>query len=168
VAEEVEKQRRRYVRSSLYIRGRNGLKARDKWTSRLANRLFVTMPWLTDADRPAVRRWAQLEYLAEQLYLELREHGVLTPEREPRRLLDDFRKMAAVQLSYSTALGMVPSARRSLADLAGEAATLDGLFATETPQDAPDASESASGPENTAGEGAALARGGLNGDGKRD
>jgi hypothetical protein len=93
------------------------------------------MPWLTDADRPAVRRWAQLEYLAEQLYLELKNHGVFTPDREARKLLHDFRQMAVAQLSYSAALGMVPAARAAFKELPGELLDLASLRDDPQPGD---------------------------------
>jgi hypothetical protein len=89
--------------------------------------MFQVMPWLTPADRPTARAWAQMEYLADAVYIELKTNGVFNGEREARRLLDDYRKLRSVQLGFSLALGMAPSARRSLKDLPGEVLNLEAM-----------------------------------------
>jgi hypothetical protein len=72
------------------------------------------MPWLKDCDRASVRVWCQLEFLGEQIFLELMTGGVFTPEREVRRLVTDLRQLRQTQLSYSFALGMTPSSRANM------------------------------------------------------
>jgi hypothetical protein len=69
------------------------------------------MPWLEPSDWPTCRAWAELEFLAGQVYAALRALGVLNKAGEARRLLDDYRRLRQAQLQYATALGMSPAAR---------------------------------------------------------
>jgi hypothetical protein len=113
-----------------------------------------------------------MEYLADMAYIELKTNGIFQQgenKLEARRLLDDYRKLRSVQLQFSLALGMAPAARRSLAST-GDALDLPTLFvaeAPETPQDAPDASGPASGPETPAPPASLAGRAHLNGNGSK-
>ena len=109
--------------SGLYVKSRAGLKLRDGMVSTLALKVRRAMPWLQDSDHPAVRAWAQLEILADSVFAILRDKGVTSNGVEPRRLLDDFRKLRGIQLAYAQALGMTPAAR-----LAIKASRDDGAF----------------------------------------
>jgi hypothetical protein len=106
--------RRRYTRTGLYIRSSRGLKARDQRTTRLATRMFGVMPWLQPADQIAVRKLAQLEFLSERLFIELRARGLLTESGEPRRLVGDFQRLISTMVSLLNALGMTPAGRQSI------------------------------------------------------
>jgi hypothetical protein len=75
--------------------------------------MFKTMPWLDNSDRPACRAWAQLEVLAAAMFANLIEHGHVTADGNPRRLLDSFKQIRAIQLQYEKALGMVPETRKA-------------------------------------------------------
>jgi hypothetical protein len=71
----------------------------------------AVMPWLEEADAPTCRTWAEL---ASRVYAALRDQGVLNPEGEARRLLDDYRKLRQTQAIFTRELGMTPAARQAL------------------------------------------------------
>ena len=112
------------ITSGLYVRARNGLRLRDEKVRRLARSVRAALPWLTDADQPTVRGWAQLEVLADQAFAVLRVAGITSNGTEPRRLLTDFRQLKTAQLAYAQALGMSPAARLQI-QVAGEDKALD-------------------------------------------
>ena len=72
------------------------------------------MPWLTSADMPAMRGWAELEVLSATVFAWLLKLNVLNSKGEPRRLLSEHRQMKLAQLSYESALGMTPPSRATL------------------------------------------------------
>jgi hypothetical protein len=161
----------------LYIRAVQGVKQRDKRTSHLANRVMALCPWLGDSDRPALRVWCQFEWVAEQVFLELKQHGLFTKNEagvsEARRLVDDFRKLRMAQLSYSAQLGLTVAARAAIKAGSGKELDLPTMFTTETASETPSAaSEAPKGyvlePENPAGEAPLAGRPILNGDDKRN
>ena len=51
--------------------------------------------------RPAVRAWAEFEYLAEQVYAASRAGSVINAKGEGKRLLDDYRKLRLAQAVFS-------------------------------------------------------------------
>jgi len=123
----------RHLSTGLYVKSKNGIKLRDLAVRRLVRKLRIACPWLEDSDAPACRGWAQLEVLASKVYAELRDHGFLGAEGEPRKLLSEFRQIRQAQLSYERELGMTPAARmtikasgtRAALDLAAEFAKMD-------------------------------------------
>jgi hypothetical protein len=123
----------KHASTSLYVRALPGLKLRDKRVERLARKVRNVMPWLEPADYPAVRSWAELEYLSGQVYATLRTMGVINQQMEPRRLLSEYRQLRQAQLAYARELGMTPAARmviratgtRTAFDLAGQMARVD-------------------------------------------
>src|SRR2546422_7307111 len=102
------------IKTGLYVRATSGQRLRDRKVGRLVHKLQVVMPWLATADEPACRAWAQLEVLATLAFAELRTNGLTTPRGEPRRMLDEYRKLRTAQLRYQHALGMTPQARNEL------------------------------------------------------
>jgi hypothetical protein len=76
--------------------------------------MFAVMPWLQPADQVAVRKLAQLEFLSERLFIELRSRGLLTEAGEPRRLVGDFQRLVSTMVSLFNALGMTPAGRQSI------------------------------------------------------
>jgi hypothetical protein len=117
--------------TGLYIRTPAGLRQRDKRVERLARRMRLAMPWLEEADGPACRAWAELEVLAQTVYLELRNKGVLNEQGEAKRLLDDYRKLRQTQISFSRSLGMTPEGRLQInASSTTAALDLAGLLAS--------------------------------------
>ena len=146
MAEQPPSQPRDYHRSNLYVRARPGLILRDRKVTRLAARARNVCPWLAASDHPAVRAWCELEILAEQAFIILRTDGLTTQAGEPRRILDDYRKLRSVQTQLSRELGMTPLARRQLRDGNSDATDLPAIFARND-SDAPDADPAAE-PEN--------------------
>lgn len=91
--------------------------------------LYGRCHWLTDADYPSVRTFAQLEIAAsraEALIESLMETG--DEDKEPPRiddatkLLTEYRQLRHEQSSLSDRLGLNPKARKSLGvrEMAGE------------------------------------------------
>jgi hypothetical protein len=72
------------------------------------------MPWLTRADGPAMKRWAELEVLSATVFAWLLKLNVLNSKGEPRRLLSEHRQLKIAQLQYETALGMTPLSSATL------------------------------------------------------
>jgi hypothetical protein len=120
--------------TGLYVRAQPGLKLRDKKVERLARKMRAVMPWLEPSDMPAARAWAELEYLAGQVYAALRGFGVLNREGEARRLLDDYRKLRQTQVVLARELGMTPAARMAI-KANGTKAALDLAAAMATAED---------------------------------
>jgi hypothetical protein len=109
--ESVRAMSEKHASTSLYVRALPGLRLRDKRVERLARKVRNAMPWLEPADFPAVRAWAELEYLSGQVYATLRAMGVINRDSEPRRLLSEFRQLRQAQLAFARELGMTPAAR---------------------------------------------------------
>jgi hypothetical protein len=103
----------------------------------------AAMHWLEPSDLPTCRAWAELEFLAGQVYAVLRTLGVVNPKGEGRRLLDDYRKLRQTQAVYARELGMTPAARMAI-KASGTRAALDlaGAMAKHA-NDVEDADESA-------------------------
>jgi phage terminase small subunit len=73
------------------------------------------MPWIQELDIPTCLAWAELEVLAQRVYMELRDQGVINRKGDPRRrLLDDYRRLRSTQIVLSRELGMTPIARQTL------------------------------------------------------
>jgi phage terminase small subunit len=114
-----------------YLRERNGIQRRDQKVRRLAQKVKAALPWLEDADAPAVRAFCEFELLASAAFAELRDEGMLTSDGNPKALLDTFRKLRLAQLQFERELGMTPAARmaikangtRAALDLAAQLAT---------------------------------------------
>jgi hypothetical protein len=107
-------ERPRRASTGLYVRAQAGLRLRDKKVERLARKMRQVMPWLEPSDWPTCRAWAELEFLAGQVYAALRGFGVLNRAGEARRLLDDYRKLRQAQVIFARELGMTPQARMQL------------------------------------------------------
>jgi hypothetical protein len=108
--------------TGLYARSESALRIRAERVRRIVNRMRKTMPWLSDADIPACRGWAELEILSATCFAWLTRMNVLNPEGEPRRLLSEFRQLRQAQLSYERELAMTPLARASLKSAATSSA----------------------------------------------
>ena len=104
----------KHASTGLYVRASVGLRLRDKKVERLARKVRSVLTWLEPSDYPAVRAWAELEYLAGQVYAALRAGSVVNAAGEGKRLLDDYRKLRLAQMVISRELGMTPAARMAL------------------------------------------------------
>jgi hypothetical protein len=116
--------RPKHASTGVYIKSAPGLKLRDRRVTRLAVKVRAILPWLQPADSPVVRAWCEIEYLCNQVYAALRAYGVTNPRGEARRLLDDYRRLRAIQLQYSRELGMGPASRQAL-KASGDAMAFD-------------------------------------------
>jgi hypothetical protein len=52
--------------------------------------------------------------LVSKVYAELRDHGFASAEGEPERLLSEFRKLRATQLTFQREWGMTPASRAAI------------------------------------------------------
>jgi len=102
------------LKHGLYVKSRNGLRLRDRAVQRLVRRMRLAMPWLEEADYPAMRAWAEMELLAARVYAELKAGGFMNGKGEARRLLDDYRRLRGTQIVLSRELGMTPAARMAI------------------------------------------------------
>jgi hypothetical protein len=87
---------------------------RDQAVRRIARKARVALPWLEDADAPAVKAWAQLELLAQRAYDSLREGGLLNEKGEARSLLDVFQRLRKTALAFEKELGMTVKSRAEI------------------------------------------------------
>jgi len=87
---------------------------RDQRVRRLSRRARKLLPWVEEADGPAVRAWAELEVLASLAYDRLRAEGITDTTGEPRALLETYQRLRKAQLSFEKELGMTPAARMAL------------------------------------------------------
>src|SRR5262245_61988431 len=78
------------VRSGFYVRAPGDLKLRARKVRKMVQKLRGALPWLVDADLPAARAWAELEYLGARAFVDLEANGITTAKGEPRRLLSEF------------------------------------------------------------------------------
>jgi len=100
----------------LYATATDGtaLRVRAQRVRRIVAVMRREMPWLTPADTPAMKGWAELEVLSATVFAWLLKLNVLNGEGEPRRLLSEHRQLKLAQLQYETALGMTPLSRAQL------------------------------------------------------
>jgi hypothetical protein len=80
---------------------------------RITGEVFKVMAWLSEADRPTVRSWAELEIVTSDVFNNLIREGILQKDGSgiPRKLLDTFRQLKLTQLAYEKELLMTPAAR---------------------------------------------------------
>ena len=98
----------------LYATSDGALRVRQQRVRRIVSAMRREMPWLTRADGPAMKGWAELEVLSATVFAWLLKMNVLNGQGEPRRLLSEHRQMKIAQLQYETALGMTPLSRAQL------------------------------------------------------
>lgn len=91
-----------------------GPQLRTRRVRRLVARMYQTMTWLTEADKPAARSWAELEVVGAACFGDLIERGIAGEDGTPRKMLGDWRLLKQTQLAYEAALGMLPSSRASM------------------------------------------------------
>ena len=61
---------------SLYAT-RTGYQLRSRRVRKLVQRMFELLPWLSEADRPAARAWADLEHKVAAVSVNLDQDGIL-------------------------------------------------------------------------------------------
>lgn len=112
------------ARTGLYSKSQSALRVRSERVRRVVAAMERQCPWLTPADRPAMRGWAELEVLSASVFAHLLILGVINGQGEPRRLLGEHRQLKLAQLAYERELGLTPAARQAL-KAAGTNAALD-------------------------------------------
>lgn len=100
-------------RSYLYA-VKSGAHSENRRTSRLAAKVWATLPWLEPTDEPAVRAWSQAEILSTELYACLMAEGVVTDDGRVTGLLAEWRRTQEFKLRLERELGMTPTSRASL------------------------------------------------------
>ncbi len=102
------------VRSSAYARSSDVLRLRYRRVRRLVAKARAAMPWLDESDVPVLRSWCELEIIGAGLFADLTAAGITNGEGEPRRAVDDLRRLRQTQLGFARELGMTPRARAEL------------------------------------------------------
>jgi hypothetical protein len=75
----------------------------------------LAAPWLEPCDAPLVRRFAELQVLIANLYFAIHANGAFDSKRQPRFVLDTYRRMVLAQAAVARELGLSPLARKQLA-----------------------------------------------------
>ncbi|MCH8205636.1 MAG: hypothetical protein IH956_01370 [Chloroflexi bacterium] len=118
----------------LYTRDKDSLKLRARAVRRLVAKAYELCPWLTATDRPTVQAWAEIVKLKSVCFMALERsnpYRLVDGDLVGRRLLQDYGRLAGLELAYAKELGLTPQSRVSLGidlakglDLAAEAARL--------------------------------------------
>jgi phage terminase small subunit len=85
---------------------------------RITRDCLAAAPWIARSDLSMVRRYAEMQILIQALYYEIHMHGILLKNREPRLILDTYRRMVQTQARLADSLGLSPLARKQLAQAA--------------------------------------------------
>lgn len=100
---------------------------RDEAVRRLSRKLVRDCPWITPADGPLLRGFAQLERLAMEAYARLQEEGLLRADGTPHPLLSELTKLRRTQAGIGSQLGLSPRARAEVSGGRG-GAPVDAAF----------------------------------------
>lgn len=74
----------------------------------------LACPWLEVADLPLIKRFAELQVIIGRLYFEIHLNGAFDNKRQPRFVLDTYRRMVLAQAAIARELGLSPLARKQL------------------------------------------------------
>ncbi len=74
----------------------------------------LAAPWLEIADLPLIKRFAELQVIIGRLYFEIHLNGAFDNKRQPRFVLDTYRRMILAQAAIARELGLSPLARKQL------------------------------------------------------
>jgi hypothetical protein len=100
--------------SGYYVKSPKGLKLRDRSVQRIVAQMRELCDWIEPCDLPLLRRWAELEIHASRVHGFLKLIGDVNQQGDPRRLLDDLRKIALAQAAIGAQLGFSPASRAAL------------------------------------------------------
>jgi hypothetical protein len=103
------------------------LAVRLRSIQRITGQVYNVMPWLSEADRPTVRSWAELEIITSDVFNNLMREGILQKDESgnPRQLLTVYRQLKQTQLTYEKELLMTPAARAAALGKDGGGAPID-------------------------------------------
>jgi hypothetical protein len=99
---------------------------RDQAVRRITRKARVALPWLENADMPAIRAWAELEVLSRRAYDSL-QGGILNAAGEPKSMLDVYQRLRKTQLAFEKELGMTPKSRAEIRS-GSRSLPVDGTF----------------------------------------
>ncbi|MGD1027026.1 MAG: hypothetical protein ABR989_04690 [Candidatus Binatus soli] len=102
------------VKHGIFSKSKEAITQRQDTVNKLVNKAYRAMKWLSTADRPTLRSWAELVIVTSQAFNNLMGEGILQKDGDPRRLLKDFRQLKLAQLRYEEALLMTPAARAAV------------------------------------------------------
>ena len=101
----------------LYTQDRYALKLRARAVRRLVNKAYELCPWLTPTDRVTVQTWAEVVKLKSICFVALEKTGVYRADGDDlvgKKLLDEYRRLSQLELSYAKELGLTPVSRINL------------------------------------------------------
>ena len=98
----------------------------------------LACPWLEVADLPFVKRFSELQVIIGRLYFEIHLNGAFDNKRQPRFVLDTYRRMVLAQAAIARELGMSPLARKQLS-LAAQTDDLAAAMAKRVSSDSDEA-----------------------------
>jgi len=104
----------KYAKSGIYARSPKARRLRDNQVNYYMRKMRGLCPWLERSDIHVMRRFAELELLASAAYAQLRARPVADDEGRSRRLLDDYRRLVALQVVVARELGLSPAARQAI------------------------------------------------------
>jgi hypothetical protein len=100
-----------------YAKSPTAMQVRSRKVGRLVRSMRVRMPYLTEQDIPCCRGWAEAELIGAALFAAIMKGGAIhTKDGDiaARRVVDDWRKIKMLQLSYERELLMTPAVRATL------------------------------------------------------
>jgi hypothetical protein len=103
------------------------LALRLRRTAALIAQAYAVMPYLSEADRPTMRSWAELEIITSDVFNNLIREGILQKNGSgnPRQLLTVYRQLKQTQLTYEKELLMTPASRAAALGKDGGGAPID-------------------------------------------
>jgi hypothetical protein len=113
-SKEIQQRRLAPLKHGAYSESTDALRLRARRVRYLCRRVKKVMPWLSPADEPTLRAWAELEIIGSAIFMDLAVKGWATDNGQPRRLLTEYRLLRQTQLLYERELGMTPQARMQL------------------------------------------------------
>ncbi len=125
------------MKHALYARSKTALETRARSIRRIVRKMLVVAPWLTESDRPALRAWCELEFLAANVFAVLATEGVTTATGDGKKLLADYRNLRATQNQIGAALGLTAVSRKALSG-PGKQFDIVGALAVPVGEDATD------------------------------
>src|SRR6266851_3953732 len=104
-----------HAMTGYYVKSPAGLKLRDRSVQRIVAQMREECGWIRACDLPLLRRWAELEIHATRLHAFLKMIGeVNSATGEPRRLMDELRKVALAQAALGAHLRFSPASRAAV------------------------------------------------------
>jgi hypothetical protein len=100
-----------------YAKSPTAMQIRAHKVQRLVMKMRNALPYLTEADIPACRAWAEMELISVSLFAAIMSAGAVRDadgDVFARRVVDDHRKVKLAQLAFERELGMTPMARAQL------------------------------------------------------